>query len=206
MDLITSPIAGINGFIGNKMDIVGFIPKEQRQICNKWDRHFIEMCLQIAKMSKDPSTKCGACIVRPDKTIVSTGYNGFPKQMGDAPELYANREVKYSRVVHAEMNALLHSYQNISGCTVYSTPGISCDRCAIHCIQAGMTRCVGLWPSADYLSRWGDMVNKTRSYLIEAKVAYAEIDIDTWEVVTNYDPYPDGWIPLDRITHAINCK
>ena len=170
------------------MNIVGYIPEDKRVQCNKWDRHFLEQCFHIAKMSKDPSTKCGAVIVRPDKTVVSTGFNGFAKQMKDNPELYSNRELKYSRIIHAELNAILHSYENLSGTTIYSTPAVSCDRCAVHLIQAGCTRCVGVWPKGDFAERWGDAIKKTRGYLIEAGVAYTEIDIDTWEIVTNWRP------------------
>jgi deoxycytidylate deaminase len=35
--------------------------------------------------SKDPSTKVGAVIVRPDLTVASIGYNGFPRGMSDDP-------------------------------------------------------------------------------------------------------------------------
>lgn len=66
----------------------------------KWDRRFLRLAQEVASWSKDPSTKTGAVIVRPDKTIAAIGYNGFPRGCDDAPELYAHRETKLSRVVH----------------------------------------------------------------------------------------------------------
>ncbi len=169
------------------MDIVGFIPKEQREVCNKWDRHHLEKCFQIAKMSKDPSTKCGCVIVRPNKTTASEGYNGFPAKMKDDPNLYNIKEEKYSRIIHCEMNALLHTTEDLNGYTAYTTPSLSCDRCCVHLIEKGITRFVGPFPFGDFGARWGPLVEKTRKYIIECGLAYTEIDIDTWEVVTNYD-------------------
>ena len=86
---------------------------------DKWNRRFIELCLHIAQWSKDPSTKVGAVIVRPDKTIASLGYNGFPAGIDDKPEFYENKEIKMRHVVHAEMNAILHSNENLSNTSLY---------------------------------------------------------------------------------------
>ena len=44
---------------------------------NKWETRFLEMARLVSGWSKDPSTKVGAVIVRPDKTIASVGYNGI---------------------------------------------------------------------------------------------------------------------------------
>ena len=76
---------------------------------NKWDQRFMDLAQLVSTWSKDPSTKTGAVLVSPDKKDVILGFNGFPSRMSDAPELYANREVKYSRVVHCEVNAVLHA-------------------------------------------------------------------------------------------------
>jgi dCMP deaminase len=42
-----------------------------------WDRYFLGVAEAVAQASKDPSTKVGSVIVRPDRTFVSFGYNGF---------------------------------------------------------------------------------------------------------------------------------
>lgn len=111
----------------------------------KWDRRFLELARHISAWSKDPSTKVGAVIVRPDRTIASVGYNGFPRGMDDDPEIYANRELKLKRVVHAEMNAILNAQEPLKGCTLYvwaPSYGPTCERCAPHVIQTGITRVI----------------------------------------------------------------
>lgn len=111
----------------------------------KWDLRFLNLAQHISIWSKDPSTKCGAVIVRPNRTIASLGYNGFPRGIDDSPAIYADREAKYARVVHAEMNAILSCTERPQGFTLYTFSqgwGPCCDRCAAHIIQAGITRVV----------------------------------------------------------------
>ncbi len=114
----------------------------------KWDRRFLGLAAHIATWSKDPSSQVGAVIVRPDRTIASAGFNGFPRGMRDDPELYEDRGSKYSRVIHAEMNAIVHATEKLRGFTLYTWPYVPCDRCAVIIIQAGIERVVapiGLW-------------------------------------------------------------
>lgn len=141
----------------------------------KCDRRFIEMAKLVASWSKDPSTKTGAVIVRPDRTVASVGYNGFPKNMSDDPELYADREKKYSRVVHCEINAMIHASQLIEGCTLYTWPFASCDRCCVQMLQAGITRFVFPEPSQDALTRWAEAFKRTKSYIEEAGATWVEL-------------------------------
>lgn len=132
-----------------------------------WDRHFLAMCDLVASKSKDPSTKTGAVIVRPDKTVVSTGFNGFPKNMPDHEEWYNDRPEKYSRIVHCEMNALLHAYEKCEGYTLYTT-GCSCDRCFVHMLQAGIKRFVYWEDTPDMRKRWQEAFNRVQRYAAEA--------------------------------------
>lgn len=104
----------------------------------RWVEHFFKLCQCISEMSKDPSTKVGSLIVRPDKTIVSTGFNGFPKGCNDSHGLYLDRESKYQRIIHAEMNAILHSKERLEGYALFCWPIPPCDRCMPHIIQSGI--------------------------------------------------------------------
>lgn len=131
----------------------------------KWDLRFLEMSDFISKWSKDPSTQTGAILVRPDRTVCSVGYNGFPRGMRDDVPLYAEREVKYSRVIHCEMNAVLSAREPVVGYTLYTT-GPNCDRCAVHMIQAGIQRFVFWAPLPEQVKRWN--VNRTLGYFLEA--------------------------------------
>lgn len=121
-----------------------------------WDKTFLNLCDEIAQRSKDPSTKVGACIVAPDKTIVSMGYNGFPRGCNDDPEIYQDRDVKYLRTIHAEVNAIITARRDLTGCTLYVSPLHPCANCAAIIIQSGIKRVVYTTPqsSAEAASRW----------------------------------------------------
>lgn len=140
-----------------------------------WDRFYLQMARLTAGKSKDPSTKCGCVIVRPDRTVVSVGFNGFPRGMKDDAELYADREIKYSRVLHAEENAILNARNSVGGCTVYVNAP-PCNHCALVIIQSGITAVVCSTPTDDLLSSWGDSIEKTKSFFHEVGISYQEID------------------------------
>lgn len=145
---------------------------------NRWDFRFLALAREIASWSKDPSTKTGAVIVAPDRRIVSLGYNGFPRKMEDCDEWYDNRDEKYSRTVHCEMNAAIAAKEPLNGHTLYTWPFMSCDRCFVHMIQYGITRFVAPTASADKLERWGNAFNKVRSYAKEMDVELVEIPVE----------------------------
>jgi len=143
----------------------------------KWDRRFLDLCKTIASWSKDPSTKCGAVIVRPNRTIVSLGYNGFPRDICDTAERLNDRQVKYSLTVHSEMNALHNAPCSVDGFTIYCYPFVACNACTIHLIQAGIKRVVAPLPSGDILSRWASDIKVTKELLKEAGVELTEYDL-----------------------------
>ena len=67
----------------------------------KFDK-FLPTAKAIADLSKDPSTKVGAVALNDDGILLAVGYNGFPRGVGDSPERYAEKEVKYKLISHAE--------------------------------------------------------------------------------------------------------
>ena len=101
--------------------------------------------------------------------MLSLGFNGFPAGMKDDDELYANRDEKLSRIIHCEMNALLFANRKMlpEGCTLYTHPFMSCDRCVVHMIQAGIRRYVAPIPTTAQAERWGDSFARTRKYILE---------------------------------------
>lgn len=147
----------------------GAINREREGRRYRWDRRFLEFARTVASWSKDPSTKVGAVIVRPDKTVVSTGYNGFPKQLPDDESIYADREQKYARVIHAEMNAILFAREQLKGYTIYCSAA-PCERCTAHIIQTGINRIVTFVPSDDLLSRWAKSFELARTMCAQADV------------------------------------
>lgn len=152
------------------------IRKEQSRA--KWDPFFLGMAHYMSRVSKDPSTKVGAVIVRPDKTVASVGFNGFARGMCDHDELYHNREEKYSRIIHAEMNAVLNAHGPVDGCTLYNTPFAPCDRCAVLIIQAGIRRVVTPALPEHLKERWGDSLARAAGFFEEAGVEFNMLDID----------------------------
>lgn len=111
---------------------------------NKWKNRFIEAAKMVGSWSKDPSTKVGAVLVNPEtRTIISTGYNGFPRGVGDYGSRLDDREVKYKLVVHAEANAITQAARDgIStvGSWLFISPLPPCSSCAGLLAQAGITK------------------------------------------------------------------
>lgn len=122
-----------------------------------WDEFYLGLAQYWAQhRSKDPSTKCGSIIVRPDNTQASAGYNGFPRGVSDDPALYEDRAAKYPRVVHAETNAILNAREPLHGYTLYIWPFMTCERCATNIIQAGIKRVVSPEATPEQIERWGE--------------------------------------------------
>ena len=133
----------------------------------KWDGRFLQLAEHVAGWSRDPSTKVGAVIVRPDKTIASMGFNGFPRGVKDDVERYCNKEEKYQRIIHAEINAILFLKEPAVGFTLYTWPLLPCDRCATCVIQVGITRVVSL---ISFEARWAASITRAKEMLTEAGV------------------------------------
>jgi dCMP deaminase len=164
-----------------------------RPMSEKWDRHFLKRCILVAEASKDPSTRVGALIARPDTPPiqVSDGFNGFPRGVADTPERLADRDTKLRLIVHAERNAMLNAARlgvSVAGCTLYFAAvdtrtgtwwgGCCCTACAIEAIQAGIRRVV-TGPMDAIPERWLSDVQLSRSVLEEAGVKVEEISWPT---------------------------
>jgi dCMP deaminase len=140
---------------------------------NKWDERFLELAKHIASWSKDPRTKVGAVIVRPDKTIMSLGYNGLPRGVPDDPELLSSRDYKLARTVHAEMNAILNCATRPEGCTIYVWPIPPCSHCAAAIIQAGITTVVS--PPITEDSQWHESCRITGEMFEQSNVKHTTV-------------------------------
>lgn len=113
-----------------------------------WDEYFMGVALLAAQRSKDPSTQVGACIVDNSNTILSTGYNGFPKGCSDDEYPWnrdeAQGETKYNFVVHAELNSILNATgRSLVGARIYVAL-FPCHECAKAIIQSGIREIVYL--------------------------------------------------------------
>lgn len=132
---------------------------------SRWDDRFIGLAEHIAGWSKDPSTKVGSVIVRPDKTIASVGFNGFPRGVRDDERL-TDRDEKYPIIVHAEANAIVHAREPLHGHSIYVWPMPPCAPCAALIIQAGIKNVYAPLPDI----RWEDSCYRGMKILWEAGV------------------------------------
>jgi dCMP deaminase len=122
-----------------------------------WDSHFMKIAVLCSQMSKDPSTKVGAVIRGTDKSIISTGYNGFPVDVPDNEYLLHNRHDKYKYIIHAEDNALKFARKrnvDLSECVIYTTM-MPCEKCYQLIKDAGIKRIVTMISTPDQIGRWG---------------------------------------------------
>lgn len=155
---------------------------------DRWDKHFLNLALTHAGMSKDPSTKVGAVIVGPHREIRAMGFNGFPTGIADTYERLHDREQKYPLMVHAERNAVLLAARvgiPTNNCTLYMIAqdaqngqvwgGCPCTPCTIELIQAGIKEIVTL---PQYLAppRWHDDTAFASTLLAEANISLRTIN------------------------------
>jgi len=111
-----------------------------------WDEYFMSIAYIASLRSKDNRTKVGACIVNPKNRIISTGYNGMPNNCDDSImpwELEEGLNNKHLYVVHAELNAILHSKIDLEGCKLYTTL-FPCNECTKAIIQSGIKEIIYL--------------------------------------------------------------
>jgi dCMP deaminase len=113
-----------------------------------WEEYFMNVAVTTALRSNDPSTRVGCVIVDEDNTIVTTGYNAFPRGSGFDfdKSVWENKESKYMYIVHAEANAIYNATRqgkSLNNCTVYITFH-PCHECAKALIQVGIKEIVYL--------------------------------------------------------------
>lgn len=105
-----------------------------------WDDIFMELAFCFRKRSPDNSTKHGAAIVSPDRSQISMGYNGYPKNCSHE-KMPKGRPDKYLVTIHAEHNAILNASFPLRGSTLYVT-GVPCNFCWMVIIQKEISRVV----------------------------------------------------------------
>jgi dCMP deaminase len=156
---------------------------------NKWDIRFLLMSAHAASWSLDPSTQTGAVIVNENRRIVSLGYNGLPQGVEDSYERLHNRDLKYQMTVHCERNAIIFAQKDLTNCTLYTWPFLSCSVCAAMVIQAGIKRVVA---PVNNNPRWADSFVLSTQMFNEAGVEIELIEPDLIPSLTlNPPPIPE---------------
>lgn len=110
-------------------------------MCSKFDKAYLKMAQEWAKLSYCERKQVGALIVK-DRMIISDGYNGTPSGFENCCEDENGRTHWY--VLHAEANAILKlagSTQSAKGSTLYLTLS-PCKECSKLILQAGIEKLV----------------------------------------------------------------
>ncbi len=143
----------------------------------KWDERFVMLAEYISCWSKDPNTKVGAVIVKPEgKQIISTGYNGIARGVEEYPGFRDSRKggEKYHWFAHAERNAIYNCARfgiSTMGADLYLNIGVPCTGCAIAIIQAGIrTVYAKAGCKVAHSERWADETSRSRQMFKEAGV------------------------------------
>jgi len=140
-------------------------------IDGKWQARFGKLAKEIATWSKDASSQVGAVIVRPDRTIASVGFNGFPRKVCDHPHAIANRDTKLLRTIHAELNAILSAKEPLEGYSLFVWPFQPCAQCAAAIIQAGIKDVYCPYNAhLDSYERWKESFQEALHMFDEAEV------------------------------------
>jgi dCMP deaminase len=144
-------------------DFINTIKKEHSQENPNrigWDMYFMELAFLVRKRSPDAQTQHGAVIVDKKNRLISTGYNGFPS--GGPDHLIPNvRPHKYDFMIHAEMNAILSSNQDLYNCKMYVT-GMPCRSCFLHILGSGIKNVV--FGDVSYKESERDLLSKAYLY------------------------------------------
>lgn len=137
-----------------------------------WNDYFLEIAEVVAAKSKDPHTKIGAVIVGPERQIVSTGFNGFPRKIAEV-DWRLERPIKYNFMVHAEMNAIYNAARHgipLRGCHMFVTGLAPCSKCAMGIIQSGIESVLGAAPAPGPSGKWEEDAIFAQDLFLEAGI------------------------------------
>jgi dCMP deaminase len=122
-----------------------------------WNKRFMDLARHIAEWSKDTNTKVGAVIVDDENTILSVGYNGFPRGADDGIKERYERPKKYIYTEHSERNAIFNAVRSgvpLKNSKIYVTMA-PCHECARAIINSGIKTVVSYEPDYSH-ERWGE--------------------------------------------------
>lgn len=140
-----------------------------------WDEYFMSITELVAQRSTCMRRRVGAILVR-DKHIISTGYNGAPKNVSHCAAVGCLREQQgvpsgerheLCRGLHAEQNAIIQAASHgvsIDGAVLYCTNS-PCSICSKMLINAGIKKIYYREGYADFLG--GQMLEEAGVELVQ---------------------------------------
>lgn len=157
----------------------------------RWHLRFLEMAELVSKWSKHPDFQVGAVAVGNFGQVLSTGYNGWPRDItGEDRARQAERDVGStppSLTIHAETNVIYNASLtgvSLMGSTLYVFPMFPCVKCAKALVQVHVGQiCYKNNISADKLpsseeaqAKWGSSWDLAERLFREANIAITRID------------------------------
>ena len=129
----------------NKLDddIIPYFGENIKIDRPSWDSIMMDIAKKVSERSHDSQTKCGAVICNQDNEIISTGYNGFIRNIDDSI-LPNTRPQKYEFVIHGECNSIVNCARqgkSTKGAIIYVT-AMPCLRCLQYIWQAGIVKVI----------------------------------------------------------------
>ena len=145
-----------------------------------WDEYFYKIAELASLKSKDRSTKCGSVIVGEGHTVLSIGFNGFPRKVNDDIESRHDRPNKYLYTEHGERNSIFAAAKNgikLDGSSIHlSGGGLPCADCARAIIQAGIIEIVYRDIPFQGKGNWKESMDAAKEMLLEAGVKLTKLD------------------------------
>jgi dCMP deaminase len=103
---------------------------------DKHKKAYMQVAEVFAQCSNATRLKVGSCIVK-DNRVISCGYNAMPEGVDEPCELPDN--TTDTRVIHSEMNALMHLKESAIGSTIFCTHA-PCLSCAKKIVEFGVVQ------------------------------------------------------------------
>lgn len=142
-----------------------------------WQTVYLNVANEIAQASKDGSSKFGAVLVRPDKTVASIGFNGFPRRMNDNERWLTDtslRHMKYPRIVHAEANCLDHKRDDDTTGYHMVVNAHPCSACALRIANTGIEYVYYKY-QPEFEERWAESLAMSKTIFDETGVKLIKI-------------------------------
>ena len=156
-----------------------------------WDNIFFQEATLWSRRSHDIETQCG-CVLVKDKTVISSGYNGFVRDIDDS-DLPNTRPDKYPFMIHAEANAIYNSVRigrSTLGATAYITavPCLSCLQMLYQCgieeiVYSDISNPKMCTNSGKYITMFSKIVEKIDIYFIAKSKLSAEFLLESHQKI-----------------------
>lgn len=126
--------------------------KQKKYSRPSWDEYYMRIAMDVARRSTCLRHHIGTIIVK-DKRILTTGYNGAPKNfphcletgcIRDKLAIKSGERTEVCNAVHSEQNAIIQAAVHgvsIEGSVLYTTHQ-PCSLCSKMIINAGIVRVV----------------------------------------------------------------